>query len=61
MNATLLAIGEDSEASEYEDPTPIMMVVTTEESKGDETFILTPQLMGYIAAALKATGWKPEE
>ena len=61
MNAMLSAVGEDNEAGNYEDPAPMMMVVATEVNEEDEVFILTPQLVSYIAAALKAAGWKPEE
>ena len=39
----------------------MMMVGTTEENIEDEEFTLTLQLVGYIARALKAAGWKPEE
>ena len=61
MNATLSAVGEDSKAGDYKDPTPMMMVGATEENKEDEALTLTPQLVGYIATALKAAGWKLEE
>ena len=54
-------MGGESEAGDYVDPAPIMMVGTTEENEEVEAFILTPQLVGYIAAALKAVGWKLEE
>ena len=55
MNAMLSAVGEDNEAGNYEDPAPMMMVVATEVNEEDEVFMLTPQLVSYIA------GWKPEE
>ena len=61
MNAALLAVREDSEAGDYEDPAPVMMVGATEENKEDEAFILNLQLVGYITTALKAARWKPEE
>ena len=61
MNAALSAVKEDSEADDYEDPTPVMMAGTFKEKEEDGAFILTPQLVGYIEAALKAAGWKLEE
>ena len=61
MNAVLLALGEDSEVGGYEGSAPMMMVGTSEKKEEDEVFILTLQLVGYIAAALNALGLKPEE
>ena len=43
MNAALLAVGEDSEASNYEDCAPVM-AGTIEENEEDEVFILSLQL-----------------
>ena len=56
MNATLLAVGENSKAGNYANPTPMMMVGTTEDNDEDKAFVLTPHLVGYIAAALKVAG-----
>ena len=61
VKAVLSAVGEDSEAGSYEDPAPVMTVGATEENEENQAFILTLQLVGYIAAALKAAGWKPKE
>ena len=56
MNAEILAMGEDSEASDYDNPAPMMMVGTTKEKKEDEAFALTSQQVVYIAATMKAAG-----
>ena len=39
----------------------MITVGANKENKEDKLLKLTPQLVGYIAAALKAAGWKLEE
>ena len=52
VNATLLLVGEDSKASNYKDPAPVMMVGATVEDEEDKAPTLTLLLVGYITAAL---------